>query len=80
MTLLDERRSGALTVQKLSIERIAREAGISKTTIYRWWPSKAAVAIDTFLENHIVRTPVRDNIPAIEALSEHFASLAKIYS
>lgn len=80
MTLLDERKPGALTVQRLSIERIAREAGVSKTTIYRWWPSKAAVVIDTFLENHIVRTPVRDDIPAIQALSEHLASLTKIYS
>lgn len=80
MTLLDERKPGALTVQRLSIERIAREAGVSKTTIYRWWPSKAAVVIDTFLENHIVRTPVRDDIPAIQALSEHLTSLTKIYS
>ncbi|MCG2621981.1 TetR/AcrR family transcriptional regulator [Arthrobacter sp. I2-34] len=79
MALLDE--SGpALTVQKLSIERIAREAGVSKTTIYRWWPSKAAVVIDTFLENHVARTPVREDVPAIDALREHLASLAAIYA
>lgn len=80
MALLDERNPGALSVQSLSIERIAREAGVSKTTIYRWWPSKAAVVIDTFLDNHIARTPMRDDIPAIESLREHLASLTEIYS
>ena len=57
MKLLDEREPGSMSVQQLSIERIAREAGVSKTTIYRWWPDKAAVIIDTFLENHILLTP-----------------------
>lgn len=80
MRLLDERQPGALSVQKLSIERIAREAGVSKTTIYRWWPSKAAVVIDTFLDNHIAGTPVREDIPAIDALREHLVSLARIYA
>lgn len=80
MALLDDRRPDSLSVQKLSIERIAREAGVSKTTIYRWWPSKAAVVIDTFLENHIARTPVRADVPAIDALRAHLASLAEIYA
>jgi len=80
MKLLDERQAGALSVQKLSIERIAREAGVSKTTIYRWWPSKTALVIDTFLDNHIARTPVRADVPAIDALREHLASLAEVYS
>lgn len=78
--LLDERRPGALTLQKLSIERIAREAGVSKTTIYRWWPSKAAVVIDTFLDDHVARTPSRTDLPAIDALREHLASVAVIYA
>lgn len=78
--LLDERQPGSMSVQALSIERIAREAGVSKTTIYRWWPNKAAVVIDTFLENHILATPVRDDMPAIDALREHLAALAAVYS
>lgn len=80
MALLDERNPDAVTVQKLSIERIAREAGVSKTTIYRWWPSKAAVVIDTFLDNHVAKTLPRDDLPAIDALREHAASVARIYS
>lgn len=79
MKLLDEREDGSVSVQQLSIERIAREAGVSKTTIYRWWPNKAAVVIDTFLENHILATPVREDLPAVEALREHLLSLAALY-
>lgn len=80
LRLLDDRASGSMTVQQLSIERIAREAGVSKTTIYRWWPSKAAVIIDTFLENHILATPVREDLPAIDALREHITALASVYA
>ena len=80
MKLLGDSGPTGFTVQKLSIERIAREAGVSKTTIYRWWSSKVAVVIDTFLDNHVARTPVRQDIPAIDALREHMASLAEVYA
>lgn len=80
MKLLEESGPAGFTVQKLSIERIAREAGVSKTTIYRWWSSKVAVVIDTFLDNHVARTPVRQDVPAIDALREHMASLAEVYA
>jgi len=79
MKLLDDREPGSVSVQQLSIERIAREAGVSKTTIYRWWPNKAAVVIDSFLENHILATPVREDLPAVEALRAHILALAALY-
>src|SRR5205085_6201861 len=36
-------------LQQISIESIAREAGVGKATIYRWWNSKAAVVIEASL-------------------------------
>lgn len=31
---------------QLSVEAIASESGVSKRTIYRWWPNKAAIVME----------------------------------
>jgi AcrR family transcriptional regulator len=69
-----------MTMKSLSIEAIAKEAGVGKTTIYRWWPSKAAVVIDAFMENHLVHTPVLTDVPVREALASHLRSLIHQYA
>jgi AcrR family transcriptional regulator len=35
-----------LGYERVSIEAIARHAGVGKQTIYRWWPSKGAVMLE----------------------------------
>ena len=35
---------------RLTMERIAEQSGVAKTTLYRRWPTKAALCIDLYLE------------------------------
>lgn len=68
------------SLQQISIEAIAREAGVGKATIYRWWPSKAAVVIEAFLVNHVSRVTVPEGLPPREALMQILRLLVKEYS
>jgi AcrR family transcriptional regulator len=35
--------------QSLTIEGVAARAGVGKQTIYRWWPSRAALVLEAYL-------------------------------
>jgi AcrR family transcriptional regulator len=35
-----------------TIEAVAARAGVSKVTIYRWWPTRGAVAIDAYFHRY----------------------------
>ncbi|QBD80221.1 TetR/AcrR family transcriptional regulator [Ktedonosporobacter rubrisoli] len=44
----------------MTIEGIAARAGVGKKTIYRWWPSKAAVALEALITADELRAPFPD--------------------
>ncbi|MER6971829.1 TetR/AcrR family transcriptional regulator [Nocardioides sp. NPDC000445] len=35
-------------IADLTFDRVARLAGVSKTTLYKWWPSRGALALDGY--------------------------------
>ena len=53
--LVRESGLGALTV-----EGIARRAGVGKQTIYRWWPNKTEVAVEAFVDQAMVEVDFPD--------------------
>jgi AcrR family transcriptional regulator len=72
----EERRDAVLTaamelmqeddLRRASIDRIAQRSGVSKATIYKWWPNRTAVAIDAFLHQMMADAPVPDTGSAAE--------------
>jgi AcrR family transcriptional regulator len=68
------------TLQSITIEAIAKAAGVSKATIYRWWNSKALIVIDAFIEHHIIKTPMRRDLPPGEAIARHMLDLVRQYA
>ncbi len=41
---------GESGMARFTIEGVAARSGVARTTIYRWWPSKGALAMEGFLE------------------------------
>ncbi|WP_084479025.1 TetR/AcrR family transcriptional regulator [Nocardia jejuensis] len=44
----------------ITIDSIARAAGVGKQTVYRWWPSKGAVLLDALLDRSQQEVPTPD--------------------
>ncbi|AEI43770.1 TetR/AcrR family transcriptional regulator [Paenibacillus mucilaginosus] len=70
--LLLEMGFGAVTVEK-----IADRAKVSKATIYKWWPNKAAVVMDGFLSAATARLPVPDTGEVLQDMLAHATNMAR---
>jgi AcrR family transcriptional regulator len=68
------------SLRDLSIEAIARQSGVGKTTIYRWWPSKVAVVMDAFVENVLTVTSFPENLSATEAIARQMTAVVQAFS
>ena len=70
----------AKPLRDITIEEIARKAGVGKATIYKWWPSKAYVALDAFLRKMNRMVPNPDTGSAEADLKEQIHYLATFYT
>ena len=63
--LLQER-----SVRDLTMEAVAKRAGVGKPTLYKWWPTKAALVLAMFKERIAVALPPPSAGKAEEAIRE----------
>jgi AcrR family transcriptional regulator len=63
----------------ITIEGIAAEAGVGKTTIYRWWPTKASIYMELYAELAAKVTPPADTGNVATDLSLLLRGAFKLY-
>ena len=66
--------------ERASIEGIARRAGVGKQTIYRWWPSMGAVALEALDESLATVVDFRDSGDLREDLGHHMKRVTQLLS
>ena len=66
------------SVRDLTIEEVAKRAGVGKPTIYRWWPSKAALVMDMFEERVAPQFRVSDAATAEATLRRNVTVLIRL--
>jgi AcrR family transcriptional regulator len=60
-----------------TIDAISREAGVSKMTIYKWWPSREALLIDAFLRKAASLLPLSEEGDPVALLHAHATAYAE---
>ena len=67
-------------LNRMSIEAVAEASGVSKTTIYRWWPSKGTLALDAYLEDMRAKVVAPDTGDGGEDLRRHAKAVIGFYA
>ncbi len=61
----------------VTIEGIAARARVAKQTIYRWWPSKVDILLDTLAEDAARQLTIAESGSALEATRRYLHALAR---
>jgi AcrR family transcriptional regulator len=64
------------TYRSVTIEAVARASGVSKSTIYRHWPSRQVLVLEAFTDKTDRLTAVSDSGDALADLRTYLAKLA----
>lgn len=64
-------------IASFSIEGVAQRAGSAKTTIYRWWPNKSALAVEAFFQamGPLLPQPQSDTAAPLDELRHQLRAL-----
>ena len=63
----------------LAVESVAARAGVGKATIYRWWKSKATLAVEAFMEGILEDIAFPRTKSACDDLRAQIKKVARIY-
>src|SRR5579872_7517940 len=66
-------------LRKVTADAIARRAGVSKATIYKWWPNKTLVALDAYLAGMTERVSLPNTGSAEMDFTEQLKSVMGFY-
>lgn len=66
-------------LRKVTADAIAKRAGVSKATIYKWWPNKSLVALDAYLAGMTERVTMPDTGSAEKDFTEQLQSVMTFY-
>ena len=75
LELIEQKPLGEVTA-----EAIAQRAGVSKATIYKWWPNKNRVALDAFLSRSRTEIPSSDSGSALRDFTEQLVAASRFYT
>ena len=67
-------------LRKVTADAIARKAGVSKATIYKWWPNKSLVALDAYLAGMTERVIMPNTGSAEIDFTEQIKSVMAFYA
>jgi AcrR family transcriptional regulator len=75
LEFLEKRENG---FADLTIEHVAAEANVGKATVYRWWPTKAALVADAFAVSVTQKLHFPDTGSVLVDMSRQMQQLVKI--
>ena len=67
-------------VRHITISAIAKEAGVAKSTIYRWWDSKCGIVMDAFFSSLEPDISLPEEGPVTEGLNTQIREMVALLS
>ena len=65
--------------QELSVEAVANDANVSKATVYRWWPNKAALVADAFASSSVEELHFPDTGSVYSDISYQMTRVVQVF-
>jgi AcrR family transcriptional regulator len=67
-------------LRDMTTDRISARSGVSKATIYKWWPNKYVVAVEAFLSQMYAESPDPDTGSAAEDFRDAVRGMMRFYA